>query len=860
MTGATPNLAARLQSAAPPGGVVIEATTRALVRQSFDLEDLGQQDLKGFAAPVQAWRVRAARAAESRFDSRADTLTPLAGRTHEVGLLCDRWEQARSGEGQVVLIAGEAGIGKSRILQAFRAQVEGRPQRWLGLQCSPYHVNTALHPVIQQLEHGAGIEAGDAAAARLDKLEALLRQGATNITDIAPLMAALLSLPVEERYGALDLTPAQQRVATLRGLQDHLLGLAAHELLVVVLEDAHWIDPTTQQLIAEMVLRLVDQRVLVVMTHRPEWVHPFQGHGHVTTISLTRLSRAQVADMVRELASRHLPEAIVARIVERTDGVPLFVEELTKAIVEAGTDAGFDSLEDDVPVTLQASLMARLDRLGSAKEIAQIGAVIGREFSHQLLTRIAETDDSDLSRALERLQESQLVFRASRAADAFYTFKHALIQDVAYKSLLRQRRQRLHLTIAEALEADASPEVVARHFELGGDAMRAITWWERAGDDAVTRSAQPEAASHFGNALRLTRATAGNDHRATELSLLLRLGQAQFGAYGGAAPITSASFEAAAALAAELDGRHHLCVAQYGQWIGHVIAGRLRQALALADDMVAWTQVSGESWATPIGARLRASTLGLMGQLAPARALFEALIAAAPRLESALSMGFAHDPLLGLASNFSHIEWATGDMVSARARSAAAVETIAAATRNANTVSYAMTWDVLLSAFARDPVRVRVSSERLREHARRTGGMFWEQVSHWGLGAAAVMDGDTAAALPLLRSGIDGFVRTGALQHVPFFKLSLAEAHHLDGDDVAALAVLDESRALIEKTEQRFYEPETLRWRGIVLGAMGRHDEALAALRQAIAVADGQGSQAWQARAEADLARLLDGA
>ena len=586
---------------------------------------------------------------------------------------------------------------------------------------------------------------------------------------------------------------------------------------------------------------------------------PVQGHGHVTTISLTRLSRAQVADMVRELASRQLPEAIVARIVERTDGVPLFVEELTKAIVEAGADAGFDSLADDVPVTLQASLMARLDRLGTAKEIAQIGAVIGREFSHQLLARIAETGDGELAQALERLQESQLIFRASRAADAVYTFKHALIQDVAYKSLLRQRRQRLHLKIAEALQADASPEVVARHFELGGDATRAITWWERAGDDAVARSAQPEAASHFANALRLTRATAGEDHRATELSLLLRLGQAQFGAYGGAAPVTAASFEAAAALAASLDGRHHLCVAQYGQWMGHVIAGRLGQALALADDMAAWTQARGESWATPIGARLRASTLGLMGQLAPARALFEALIAAAPRLESVVSKGFAHDPLLGLASNFSHIEWATGDTVSARARSAAAMETIAAATPNANTVSYVMSWDVLLSVFARDAERTRVSSERLQGHTRRTGGMFWEQVSLWGLGAAAVMDGDTAAALPLLRSGIDGFVSTGGLQHVPFFKLSLAEAHHLDGDHVAALAVLNESGALIEQTEQRFYEPEMHRWRGIVLGTMGRHDEALAALRQSIAVADGQGSRAWQARAEANLARLLDG-
>ena len=505
VTGETPNLAARLQELAPPGGVVVGRTTRALVAASFELESLGEQTLKGFSTPVEAWQVRAERRREEgRLAGPGVRLTAFTGRRHEVGLLHDRWRQVQEGAGQVVLISGEPGIGKSRIVRAFRDRIEGEPHGLVLYQCSPHHMNSALYPAIRQFEHAAGLAAGDSDAAKLDRIEAALAQATPEIDRVAPLIAAMMSVPSEARYGALEMPPQAQRIATLRALGDRLLGLARERPVLFVLEDAHWIDPTTQELIVETVPRLADRRVLMLITHRPEWTEPFQllGQGHVSSLDMTRLSRQQIGAMVRDVAGRELSDEVVARIVERTDGVPLFVEELTKAMAEAG----FDLAEEDVPVTLQASLMARLDRLGPAKEIAQICAVIGREFGWPLVAQVAG-DGGDLAAARERLLESQLIFRSHHDDDGVYTFKHALIQDVAYESLLRQRRQDLHLAVAEALSAAdgaaAAPEVLARHFELGGDLKNAVHWLDQASVAAVERSAQPEAAAHCTNALRV---------------------------------------------------------------------------------------------------------------------------------------------------------------------------------------------------------------------------------------------------------------------------------------------------------------------------------------------------------------------
>ncbi len=860
VTGETPNLAARLEGVAPPGGVVIGRTTRALVAGSFDLESLGPQELKGFSAPVDAWLVRAERRIENRFAASGARLTTFTGRTHEVGLLHDRWRRVQEGEGQVVLISGEPGIGKSRIVQTFRNRIEGDPHRLVLYQCSPHHVNSALYPAIRQFEHAAGFAAGDPAEAKLDRIEAVLRQAIPEIGEVAPLIAALMSVPFEGRYGALDIPPQQQRVATLRALSDQLLGLAREEPVLFVLEDAHWIDPTTQELIVATVPRLADRRVLILITHRPEWSDPFQGQGHVTALNMTRLSRMQIGVMVRDVAGQELSDKVVARIVERTDGVPLFVEELTKAMAEAG----FDLADEDVPVTLQASLMARLDRLGTAKEIAQIGAVIGRVFGRELVAQVADGRGGDLTAALDQLVDSQLIFRTSHDEDEVYTFKHALIQDVAYESLLRQRRQTLHLAIAEALstgdDPEASEELLARHFELGKDLENALRWLDKASIAAVQRSAQPEATAHCTNALRILR-TIGDwgDEGALELALLLRLGQAQFGVFGGGAPEAIATFERAGILAARRHDTGARMIAKYGQYVGQMLTSQLRQADESGQQVRAVAQETGLEWIDLVGIRLIGAARSLMGDLARAHELLQRFTASDEHVLQEIPPGFAHNPVSTAPSMLAHIEWALGYREAAFARSAEAIANAALTRTDANTLPYALTWDTLLAAFDRDPERIRTSATRLLEYTRTTGGAFWEKIARWGLGTAEILNGNVSAGLPLIAAGIDGFIRTGGLQHIPYMKLSLVEAHYLNGDITKALEVLEESRDLIERTEQRLYEPEMHRWRGIVLEAAGRIEEAAAAYRMAIEVADGQGSVTWRERAAMNLSALASG-
>lgn len=856
VTGETPNLAARLQGLAAPGGVVIGRTTRTLVQDAFDLDSLGPQTLKGFSTPIEAWSVRGEHAAQSRLDAPDAKLTSFIGRTHEVGLLVDRWRQAVAGEGQVVLVSGEPGIGKSRIVRAFRDQIDGDRYRRIVYQCSAYHMNSAFYPAIRQLEQAAGIVASEASEAKLDRLEALLRQATPDIAESAPLLAALLSIPSEARYDRLEISAQQQRVATWRALRDQLFGLARHQPVLVVIEDAHWIDPTTLELVNTIVPRLVDERVLLLVTHRPEWQDPFQAQGHITKLNLTRLSRAQVAEIVRDVAGRMVSADAIARIAERTDGVPLFVEELTKTMAETS----FDLADDDVPVTLQASLMARLDRLGPAKELAQIGAVVGREFRRDLLAALLDRH-VDLDAGLDRLSAAQLIYKTRREESETYTFKHALIQDIAYESLLRRRRQALHLKIAETLSvADpqtTAPEVFAQHFERGGDLRRALTWFENASIDSAGRSAQPETAAHCSNAIRIIKLLGDADADAEhELTLLLRLGHALFGAVGGGAPAAITTFERAGALAARLNNAPAQVIALYGEFVGQLISGETRRAEQTGQQVGDIAREAGVEWMDFVAARMIAGARFLLGDLTGADEALHQALAFGAKTTDEVPLGFAHHPVVTLASMRTHIDWAAGRRKEAFAFSSDAIDTIARTGSDANSLAYALSWDILLGAFERDGERVAKSAARLMEHTGRTGGVFWQQLSRWGLGTAEVLKGNSIGGLPLVAAGIDGFQKTGAWQHIPFLKLSHAEALYLSGDMTAALAVLEESRELIERTEQRAYEPEMHRWRGIVFERTGRREDAAAAYDTAIKVADGQGSVSWRDRARESRAAL----
>ena len=496
VVGETPNLAARLQAEAPPGGVVIAPATRRLIGDWFRYCDLGARPLKGIAEPMALTQVLDERPAESRFAAtRAALLTPFVGREQEIGLLLDRWRLASEGEGQVVVLSGEVGIGKSRISEMLRGRVGDAGTR-IRYQCSPYYIDTALYPIVTRLRAAARIEPDDPPAARLDKLEQLVLASENGSDATIPLLADLLAIPTGDRHPALTMGPEFRKVRTLRALTDQLFALTRRRPVLVLLEDAHWIDPTTRELIDSVIEPIGRRRIMLLVTCRPEFQNPWASHSHVTSLTLNRLGQRQCADLIGEVAGRRpLPQTITQTIIDRADGVPLFVEELTKSVLESGllreTDSGLviDGALPPlaIPTTLQGSLLARLDRLSTTREVAQISAAIGREFDYELLAAVAGFAEAQLQAALSQLEASGLVFRRGSPPEAVYTFKHALVQDATHDSLLKSRRQQLHARIAESIEqrypntASVQPQLLAQHYVEAGFAERSARAWLEAG-------------------------------------------------------------------------------------------------------------------------------------------------------------------------------------------------------------------------------------------------------------------------------------------------------------------------------------------------------------------------------------------
>ena len=515
IVGETPNLAARLQGIAEPNSVVIAESTRKLVGNLFELEDLGPKELKGIAGPVRGWAALRPASVESRFDAlHASGLTELVGREEELELLLRRWSKAKTGEGQVVLLSGEPGIGKSRLTAALLERLATEPHTRLRYFCSPQRTDSAFFPIISQMERAAGFIHDDTVQAKLDKLDALMAQNLTSRQDMA-LFAEMLSLPNDGRYPTLDLTPQQRRQKTLEALRGTVETFARKNPVLMIFEDAQWADPTSLEVFSRAVDRTPDRRVLLIITFRPEFEPPWMGRACVTALNLNRLGEREIAALIdRVTGNKSLPPSITQDIIERTDGIPLFVEEMTRAVLEAESEgdasrtaAAVPSSALAVPASLHASLMARLDRLGPAKEVAQIGAVIGREFSHALLAAVVRKPEAELNSALDRLIQSGLLFRQGVPPHASYLFKHALVQDAAYGTLLREPRRALHALIAATLETDFAavaenqPEVLARHCAEAGLIEKAAGLWGMAGQRSLERSAFLEATALLTRAL-----------------------------------------------------------------------------------------------------------------------------------------------------------------------------------------------------------------------------------------------------------------------------------------------------------------------------------------------------------------------
>jgi class 3 adenylate cyclase/tetratricopeptide (TPR) repeat protein len=752
ISGETPNLAARLQALAASGEIVISQATHRLVNGIFDCELLSMQGLKGIATATSAWRVRSEIQAASRFDAQHRAgLTDFVGRIDEVELLLRRWDQAKSGEGQVVLISGEPGIGKSRLARHVCDRLVGEAHAELRYQCSPHHINSALYPVASQLSLAAGIDADEPPVAKLDKLEALLATSGREMTSIAPLIAELLSIPYAGRYPALGLTPHVQKARTLEALKDHIFGLARRQPAILVFEDLHWLDPTTQDLLDLIVDQIQEAPVLALLTFRPDYQPRWVGQSHVALMALNRLSQRQCAEMASHVAAHAaLPAGVLTEIVHRTEGVPLFVEELTRALLEGG-------MSEVVPTTIQASLLARLDRLGAAKQLAQIGAVLGREFDYSLIAAVSPIAGRKLDDALARLVGSELVFRRGAPPQATYIFKHALVQDAAYESLLKSRRRQLHADIATTLrtrfplvEAN-EPELLAHHYAQAGLTEFAIGYWEKAGSRALERSANAEATGHYRAALALLGGLPPDARPAKELVLQVSLGNALSAAAGYGDSMTGAAYKRAWELCIELEDRKYVWPVLYSLSCYDDVAGSLDKARQTASKMVELAEESGESAPVLAAHSTLALILSHMGQWGEGHESAKKCIGLYDlQKHASLAAQFAEDPCVQAHAANSFCLWNLGYPDQA-VQSLAQTIQLAEHLQHANSKAYALAVVPIVHTWLQDPEAALLASQACaisRETMACRSGSSWR--GHLGAGRCPAREGIAMASRKFL--------------------------------------------------------------------------------------------------------------
>ncbi len=866
IVGQTPNLAARLQALAEPNGIVIAEGTHRQIGALFETAELGPTQPKGFAEPQRAWRVLVENRTLGRFEALRRGATPLVGRDEELGLLFRRWTQAKAGGGRVVLIAGEPGVGKSRLAEAQIERIAPEPHARLRYFCAPHRQDSALYPVIAQMERAAGFARGDPPAVRLVKLQAVLAED-TPDEDLA-LIAELHGL-ASDRAPAPDLSPQRKKELIFNALVRQLERLSQRHPVLMVFEDIQWIDPSSRELFERIIEQVADWPVLLLATFRPEFQPPWAGSPHVAMLNLARLDRHDAAAMVENLAGNALSSAAVEEIAERADGVPLFVEELTKAVLESGTQ-GVSILSAvpqpglSVPAMLHASLMARLDRLGPvAKDIAQKGAVLGREFGYELLAAVADLPDLRLREALDRLAGSGLLFARGTPPQSTYLFKHALVQDAAYGTLLRSRRQQLHARTAAILEEQfpditaAQPELLAHHCEQAGLIRKAVGYLLTAGRQALVHSAMQEADALLRKGLDILIGLPDDpSRRQQELELLIALGSALTATKGWAADEVGATVGRARALAERLDRREHLWPLLVNQWIFHFARSEHRVALSLAEQMEKIGEERNDVAAQLIGRDFRGLACCCLGQFVAARDLLERCHGLAdPAVRAAASAGLALADLYAVMLAHLAITLAyLGFIDQARSR---LNEALAEARRLAHafTLAHVLAWAVSVSWTTRSP-EMQAQTEELSALSTEQGFSLWSARATGARGRVLVALKQAREGLAMLKQGLAALDDTGTVLGKPGLLISLAEAHGILGQSIEGLNCLDEARQIIEATEERLDAAEWHRMRGELLMQTGDRAAAEACLREAIALAQRQSAKLYELRAATGLARL----
>ncbi len=871
IVGETPNLAARLQSIAEPNTVVIAENTRRLLGSLFELRDLGLQELKGIAEPVRVFAALRASSVEGRFEAMHPRgLTALVGREEELEMLLGRWARAKTGEGHVVLLSGEAGIGKSRLSAALMEGLAAEPHTRLRYFCSPQHTDSAFYPIIGQFERAAGFAHGDTPQTKLDKLDALLAQTSTSRQDAA-LLAEMLSLPNDGRYPALELVPEQRRQKTLAALGLQLETLARSSPVLVIFEDAQWGDPTSLEAFGRIVDRIASLRALLIVTFRPEFEAPWIGQPQVTALALNRLGHRDVGTMIDHvIGNKPLPANIRQDIIERTDGIPLFVEEMTKAVLEAESEgdarrtaAAVPSPALAVPASLHASLMARLDRLGPAKEVAQIGAAIGREFSYALLASVVRKPEAELGSALDRLIAAGLLFRQGVPPHATYLFKHALVQDAAYGTLLREPRRALHARIAETLESQfpeivvTQPQLVAQHCVKADLNEKAVGYWLRAGQQAVARSANAEALSHLARGLELLKAMSDSDkvHQQEIKFLTTRAVALRIAKGYGSDELLATLLRARDLCQLQGDPRQMFQIL-FGLWTATGGHGDWLHARVLGEECLAIARKEGETAMLIEAHRLLGTTAVYMAEYPIAeRHLRDALDLYEPEKHRANISLYGYDPGTTCNGYISWALWLQGKVTEALAASETSIR-LAIESKHAPNLALAYGWATFLHLCTHDLEALRSLTPKLIAHCEEHGFPHWLALGKIGHGWYLARTGDVADGLDWLRAGIEEFRSLWGGFLVSACLVCLADVLRIKGEFAEAKAALDSSLGMIQRSNERLWEAENHRVRGEVARDAGQFPDALAAFDQAIKVARNQSALSLELRAANSFAKL----
>jgi TOMM system kinase/cyclase fusion protein len=874
--GETPNVAARIQGLAAPNTVVISATTYRLVGGYFACDNVGSRTLKGVSQPMVVYRVLQDSGAQSRLDIVArGALTPLVGRESEVTLLLEHWARSKDGSGQVVFLGGEPGIGKSRLVEHLREQVGGEGCPRISFRCSPYHINSALYPVIEHLKRLLQFQREDAPEVRLAKLEEGLRTYRFASESVVALLAALLSLPLPEgRSSPTNLSPRQQKQQTWEALTAWVVEEAGRQPVLVVYEDLHWADPSTLELLTLLIAEVPTVPMLVLLTFRPEFRPPWPARSHVTQLTLNRFTHSQVEGMIVQVMHGHpLPEEVVRQVLAKTDGVPLFVEELVKMILESGLvreEHGRYVLTGPlpplaIPSTLQDSLMARLDRLATVREIAQLGAVLGREFSSELIRAVAPWDEPTLQRGLAQLVDAELIYRRGLLPRATYLFKHALIQDTAYQSLLKSQRQLYHQRIASALEdrfpesKETEPELLAHHYTEAGLHAQAVGYWQGAAQRAMQRSGHMEAISHVTKGLELLKTLPDTPARPRqELDLQTTLGLALMAAKGMAAPEVGIAYGRARELCHQVGDTPQLFQVLLGLSTFYRQRGEFQTARELGEQCLAFAEREGASMRLLEAHRALGVPLLYLGELVAARAHLEQEMALYdPQQHRSHTSHYGVDPRVSCLSTVIWALWLLGYSDQALERSREAL-TLAQELSHPYSLAYALQGAVRLHQFRRE---VRVTQERaegLLAVSSEQGFAQWAAAGAMMRGWGLAEHGSAEEGMAQMRQGLHAWQGMGIEAGLPYWLSLLAETSTSSQQVADGHRVLAEAFVLVDKNEERWWEAELHRLKGKLLLKQPAPDEHQAEtwFQHALTIAHRQQAKSLELRAAMSLSRL----